>query len=75
MVDINAPKTLSADNILDLTGNVYDLMSDNGWMKAAVEAGSEMRVLRDNNLEDQPNGFGELYFECFGTLIQTDFHY
>ena len=23
----------------------------------------------------QPNGFGELYFECFGTLIQTHFHY
>ena len=62
MVDINAPKTLSADNILDLTGNVYDLMSDNGWMKAAVEAGSEMRVLRDNNLEDQPNDVSDAFY-------------
>ena len=62
MVDINAPKTLSADNILDLTGNVYDLKSDNGWMKAAVEAGSEMRVLRDNNLEDQPNDVSDAFY-------------
>ena len=61
MVDINAPLTLTdAKDILDLSK--YNLMSNNGWMKAAVEAGSEMRVLRDNNLEDQPNDVSDAFY-------------
>ena len=31
-------------------------------MKAAVEAGSEMRMLRDNNLEDQPNDVSDAFY-------------
>ena len=62
LVDINAPKALTADKKKVWTN--YDLKDDNGWMKAAVEAGSEMRVIRDNNLEDQPNDVSDaFYFE------------
>ena len=60
LVDINAPKALNADEKKDWDN--YDLRKDNGWMKAAVEAGSEMRVIRDNNLEDQPNDVSDAFY-------------
>ena len=59
-VDINAPKPLSGDELKDLAN--YDLRTDNGWMKAAVEAGSAMSVIRDNNLEDEPNDVSDAFY-------------
>ena len=60
---------LSVSEVAEYLGvgknRVYELLND-GSLKGFRMGGY---------LEDQPNGFGELYFECFGTLIQTDFHY
>lgn len=51
MVDVNAP-----------SATALDLRIDNGWMKAAVEAGSTMSMIRDNNLEDQPNDVSDAFY-------------
>ena len=60
-VDINAPKNgLTADELKSWDN--YDLKEENGWMKAAVEAGSAMSMIRDNNLEDQPNDVSDAFY-------------
>ena len=59
-VDINAPKELEKEELRDWDN--YDLRKDNGWMKAAVEAGSAMSVIRDNNLEDEPNDVSDAFY-------------
>ena len=61
LVDINKPQTF-ADKADKTDWNNYLLDKKNGWMKAAVEAGSEMRMLRDNNLEDQPNDVSDAFY-------------
>ena len=59
-VDINAPKELEKEELRDWDN--YNLKVDNGWMKAAVEAGSAMSVIRDNNLEDEPNDVSDAFY-------------
>ena len=60
-VDINAPKNgLTAEDLKSWSN--YDLREENGWMKAAVEAGSAMSMIRDNNLEDQPNDVSDAFY-------------
>ena len=60
-VDINAPKNGLTTEELKSWDN-YKLKEDNGWMKAAVEAGSAMSMIRDNNLEDQPNDVSDAFY-------------
>ena len=67
-VDINAPKALTGDDLKSLEN--YDLRTNNGWMKAAVEAGSNMSVIRDNNLDDQPNDVSSAFYINGGTVNQ-----
>ena len=67
-VDINAPKALTGDDLKSWES--YDLRMDNGWMKAAVEAGSNMSVIRDNNLDDQPNDVSSAFYINGGTVNQ-----
>ena len=59
LVDINKPSTTVRD-LKDLS--TYELLKSNGWMKVAVEPGTEMSMLRDNNLEDQPNDVSDAFF-------------
>ena len=67
-VDINAPKALTGDDLKSWES--YDLRMDNGWMKAAVEAGSNMSMIRDNNLDDQPNDVSSAFYINGGTVNQ-----
>ncbi|WP_122345121.1 DUF6383 domain-containing protein [Parabacteroides sp. AF17-28] len=67
-VDINAPKALTGEALR--TWDNYDLRVENGWMKAAVEAGSNMSVIRDNNLDDQPNDVSSAFYINGGTVNQ-----
>ena len=60
-VDINAPKNGLTTEELKSWDN-YDLEEENGWMKAAVEAGSAMSMIRDNNLQDQPNDVSDAFY-------------
>lgn len=39
-----------------------DLLTDNGWMKVAVESGNTMGVLRDNDLDDRPNEVSNAFY-------------
>lgn len=59
-VDINEPRPLNATQLK--SWNNYKLKTDNGWMKAAVEAGSGMSMIRDNNLQDQPNDVSDAFY-------------
>lgn len=54
LVDIAEPATA-------VDGNVT-IHADNGWMKAAVEAGYKMGVLRDNDLNDKPNDVSDAFY-------------
>ncbi|MCD7849363.1 MAG: hypothetical protein LUH63_06230 [Parabacteroides sp.] len=69
-VDINAPKALTGDDLKSWES--YDLRMDNGWMKAAVEAGSNMSMIRDNNLDDQPNDVSSAFYINGGTVNQLN---
>ena len=62
LVDINKPAKFADKADKTKWASYTALEKTNGWMKAAVEAGSEMRMLRDNNLEDQPNDVSDAFY-------------
>ena len=62
LVDINSPVKFADKADKTKWASYEGLEYSNGWMKAAVEAGSEMRMLRDNNLEDQPNDVSDAFY-------------